>query len=177
LKQSGWRAVSGTSRVFLALLASATNEAQQPLAATKQGYEIMRIFALLAAGGIVLSGCTTDQDRSTIDDGQCRSYSAEPGSEAYVQCRMWAETERRKRQEFIRAELTKSNTSTNNLNAFCPGFERGYMNGYHQISDKPLSGSATPSCPVQPPKRGMEGDFDQGYEIGMERGREDARRE
>ena len=34
----------------------------------------------------------------------------------------------------------------------------------------------TPSCPIQPLKRGLESDFEQGYEIGLERGMADGKR-
>jgi len=126
---------------------------------------------------VLLSGCVSVEERSAMDDSQCQSYGAEPGSEAYVQCRMWAETEYRKREEFNRSLLASSNAnaSTNTMTAFCPGFERGYRNGYNRVAGG-LSQYSVPSCPVQPSKRGMQSDFDQGYEIGTELGMADAKR-
>jgi hypothetical protein len=128
----------------------------------------MRHLAPIAFCALLLSGCVSVEERRAQDDNQCQSYGAEPGSEAYVQCRMWAETEHRKSQEFNRSLLASSNTSTNSMTAFCPGFDRGYKNGYSRGAGH--SPAFTPSCPVQPLKRGMQSDFDQGYEIGMERG-------
>lgn len=124
----------------------------------------------MALCALLLSGCVSVEERRAMDDNQCQSYGAEPGTEAYVQCRMWAETEHRKREEFNRSLLAASsaNTNSNTMTAFCPGFERGYMNGYRQASGR--SSVFTPSCPLQPLKRGMQSDFDQGYEIGLDRG-------
>lgn len=130
----------------------------------------MRTLAPIALCALLLAGCVSVEERNAMDDNQCQSYGAEPGTEAYVQCRMWAETEHRKREEFNRSLLATSsaNASSNTMTAFCPGFERGYMNGYRQAAGR--SSVFTPSCPLQPLKRGMQSDFDQGYEIGLERG-------
>jgi hypothetical protein len=134
----------------------------------------MRTLAPIALCALLLTGCVSVEERRAQDDSQCQSYGAEPGSEAYVQCRMWAETEHRKREEFNQSllALSNANTSSNTMTAFCPGFERGYRNGYSRASGG-SSRSFVPSCPVQPLKRGMQSDFDQGYEIGMERGMAD----
>jgi hypothetical protein len=47
------------------------------------------VAAILAAG-LALSGCVTAEEMAAqvADDGDCRSYGAEPGSQAYFQCRM-----------------------------------------------------------------------------------------
>lgn len=136
----------------------------------------MRILAPIALCALLLSGCVSVEERRAMDDSQCQSYGAEPGTEAYVQCRMWAETEHRKREEFNRSLLANSSTSSNAnaMTAFCPGFERGYRNGYNRTSGH--SPAFTPSCPIQPLKRGMQSDFDQGYEIGLERGLADGQK-
>ena len=44
----------------------------------------MRAIALL----LLLAGCVTTEDRMVAADRQCRSYGAQPGSQAYVQCRL-----------------------------------------------------------------------------------------
>jgi len=43
------------------------------------------IFILTACA---LAGCASRQEIATDDDATCRSYGAEPGSQAYIQCRM-----------------------------------------------------------------------------------------
>ncbi len=45
----------------------------------------MRPAILLA---LLLAGCQTTEERIAADDSQCRSYGVQPGSQAYVQCRM-----------------------------------------------------------------------------------------
>jgi hypothetical protein len=37
--------------------------------------------------GLLLAGCQTTDDHIASDDRQCRSYGANPGDPAYVQCR------------------------------------------------------------------------------------------
>jgi hypothetical protein len=46
----------------------------------------MRYFGLV--GLFILTGCTSHQDLVRRDDEHCRSYGAQPGSPAYVQCRL-----------------------------------------------------------------------------------------
>jgi hypothetical protein len=47
-------------------------------------------FVLIAA--VNLAGCSskmpTAQDVAAIDDAACRSYGAQPGTQAYFECRM-----------------------------------------------------------------------------------------
>lgn len=52
-----------------------------------------RIF-ILSALCIILSGCVTAQDIAANDDDACQSYGAEPGSQAYFQCRMAKDNQR-----------------------------------------------------------------------------------
>jgi hypothetical protein len=49
----------------------------------------MRVFAIALL--VTLGGCATQQQISAADDNVCRPYGAQPGSEAYVQCRMMKE--------------------------------------------------------------------------------------
>lgn len=51
----------------------------------------MKRAALLA---LLLAGCQTTEERIAIDDRQCRSYGAVPGSQPYMQCRMNLDTNR-----------------------------------------------------------------------------------
>jgi hypothetical protein len=46
----------------------------------------MRVYAIALL--VTLGGCATQQQITATDDSVCRSYGAQPGSEAYVQCRM-----------------------------------------------------------------------------------------
>jgi len=133
----------------------------------------MKTLAPIAICALLLSGCVSVEERRAMDDSQCQSYGAEPGTEAYVQCRMWAETEHRKREEFNRSLLAKVNSGS----GFCPGFERGYINGYKRTSGRSFD-PFVPICPVQPLKRlsGPQDDFEQGYEIGLERGLADGQK-
>ena len=50
------------------------------------------VFVLVAAAS--LSGCVTAQDIAANDDDSCRSYGADPGSQAYFQCRMAKDQQR-----------------------------------------------------------------------------------
>ncbi len=43
---------------------------------------------------LTLGGCASHQQISAADNSTCRSYGAEPGSEAYVQCRMMKDQQR-----------------------------------------------------------------------------------
>ena len=44
------------------------------------------MWRVIVVAGL-LTGCMTAEQRVAQDDGKCRSYGAEPGSSAYVQCR------------------------------------------------------------------------------------------
>lgn len=44
----------------------------------------MKSAVLLA---LLLAGCASRQDLAQSDDAHCRSYGAQPGSPAYMQCR------------------------------------------------------------------------------------------
>jgi hypothetical protein len=47
-----------------------------------------RLLALMAVA-TALGGCVSDSEYfAQADDGDCRSYGAHPGSQAYFQCRM-----------------------------------------------------------------------------------------
>ena len=50
------------------------------------------LLAAAVTAGFALSGCVTAQEMAAqvaaADDGDCRSYGAEPGSQTYFQCRM-----------------------------------------------------------------------------------------
>ena len=53
----------------------------------------MLLLAIAAAlASLTLGGCVTASEYTAqvaaADDGDCRSYGAEPGSQAYFQCRM-----------------------------------------------------------------------------------------
>jgi opacity protein-like surface antigen len=137
----------------------------------------MRTFLLLALPALLLAGCVSAEDMAAQDDNQCKSYGAAQGSDTYVQCRMWAQSQRQQAQQFDRklSASTTAKTDTS-LTAFCPGFERGYMNGWGSVTTTRLSSNGVPPCPVQPPKSGMQSDFDQGYELGMQLGQNDGRR-
>jgi hypothetical protein len=37
---------------------------------------------------LLLAGCATAEQRAAKDDATCKSYGAQPGTDAYVQCRM-----------------------------------------------------------------------------------------
>jgi hypothetical protein len=57
------------------------------LGSAKAGERTMRIgTALLVC--CILGGCQTTEERVAADDRQCQSYGVQPGSPAYVQCRM-----------------------------------------------------------------------------------------
>jgi len=117
----------------------------------------------------VVSGCVgTDE----ADDEHCRSLGASRGTDGYLQCRMWAETERRKRTEFER----RVPTSYVNTDGFCMGYTRGYMTGYGQTNPAPISASAVPSCPTPPLQDGPTNSIDQGYQVGLQNGRIDGRK-
>jgi hypothetical protein len=49
-------------------------------------------IALISAA--LLSGCVTAQDIAANDDDACQSYGAQPGSQAYFQCRMAKDQQR-----------------------------------------------------------------------------------
>jgi hypothetical protein len=139
----------------------------------------MRSILFLALPLLFLSGCVSSEDLATKDDNQCKSFGAAQGSDAYVQCRMWAQGQRQEAQQFDRALVAKTTPAPivdQTLTAFCPGFERGYMNGWGSVTTTRLSNNGVPPCPVQPPKTGMQGDFDQGYALGMQLGQSDGRR-
>ncbi|MBS9722424.1 hypothetical protein JYU29_17155 [Tianweitania sp. BSSL-BM11] len=140
---------------------------------------IMRRLLLLAIPAFLLTGCVSGEDQAATDDNQCKSYGAAQGSETYVQCREWAQGQRQQAQQFDRAlsaTTTPAPAPDQTLTAFCPGFERGYMNGWGAVNKAYLSNSAVPPCPVQPPKTGMQSDFDQGYALGQQLGQSDGRR-
>ncbi|WP_157070092.1 hypothetical protein [Aureimonas frigidaquae] len=133
----------------------------------------MRSSVLSCLVFAVLAGCVSNEQ---ADDNRCKSIGASPGSDTYVQCRMWAQTERRKESEFDQQMLSKLNQpQTGNRDAFCMGFTNGYMNGYNQTSPSSISASAVPSCPPQPPQYGPTNDIDQGYQVGQQMGRSDGR--
>jgi hypothetical protein len=54
------------------------------------GRRTIAAMAVLAVVALVisLSGCQTTEERVAADDRQCQSYGVQPGSPAYVQCRM-----------------------------------------------------------------------------------------
>jgi hypothetical protein len=52
----------------------------------------LSVFTLLLCLG--LAGCVTSQDIAASDDDACRSYGAEPGTQAYFQCRMAKDQQR-----------------------------------------------------------------------------------
>lgn len=57
-------------------------------------------FVLALCGG--LAGCMTAEERQAkvdaMEDAQCRQYGAQPGSQAYYQCRMTLNTQQRTTQ-------------------------------------------------------------------------------
>ena len=55
--------------------------------------------------------------------------------------------------------------------AFCDGFELGYITGYKQASGSSLD-PLPPLCPLQPLKKlsDPESDFEHGYTIGFRKG-------
>lgn len=53
------------------------------------------LFALLTL--LALSGCATDPAKlAEMDREQCRSYGMKPGTEAFANCRMTLDVERRR---------------------------------------------------------------------------------
>jgi len=131
----------------------------------------MRFVVPALLSVLMLSGCVSSEQLAAQDDNKCQSYGAAPGSQDYVQCRMWAETERRKKTEFDRAMVAQSNAAPNGPMAFCKGFQQGYLSGWRQVSSRPVSEVSAPMCPVQPLKQGGQTDYDQGFAMGSERGR------
>ena len=51
----------------------------------------MKNLIFLAAIGLALSGCISVEEaraqRNAVDDADCRSYGARPGTDGYVRCR------------------------------------------------------------------------------------------
>jgi hypothetical protein len=47
----------------------------------------MKMLAVFI-GFFLLSGCASRQEIAAADDNDCASYGAQPGSQAYFQCRM-----------------------------------------------------------------------------------------
>ena len=60
---------------------------------------------------------------------------------------------------------------------FCSGFEKGYKTGYKKAANTSLEPLA-PLCPLQPLKGfgDPRSDFEHGYTIGYEKGREEGTR-
>ena len=51
------------------------------------------IFIILVTGA--LGACSTAETRAQADDQTCRSYGANPGSDAYINCRSQLTVQRR----------------------------------------------------------------------------------
>lgn len=60
----------------------------------------MRICAAIALF-LTLSGCASQQQIAAADDSTCRSYGAEPGSDAYVHCRMMKDQQRQDKAQAL----------------------------------------------------------------------------
>jgi hypothetical protein len=74
------------------------------------------------------------------------------------------------------AWLILVSTSPSFADAFCEGFERGYIAGYKRASGSGFD-PFTPFCPYQPFKKfsDPESDSERGYLIGLERGTAEGR--
>jgi hypothetical protein len=59
----------------------------------------MKRFILVAAMAAALSGCLTPEEQMAADDGKCRNFGAVPGSPEYLQCRMFVEQERNRKEQ------------------------------------------------------------------------------
>ena len=74
------------------------------------GLKMRPVHAAWAAlsAALVLVGCETmsPEQQAAQDDATCRSYGAEVGSDAYVQCRMTQVQERYARRQAIAASLS-----------------------------------------------------------------------
>lgn len=72
----------------------------------------MRALAIFFIA-IGLTGCVTAEERArqlaAIDDGKCRSYGAQPGAPAYVQCRTQLDATR------TQADATIAAAPSNNI--------------------------------------------------------------
>lgn len=78
--------------------------------------------------GLSLSGCAEYQayqaqqaaQISAADDGQCRSYGAEPGSQAYIQCRMNIDNQRASARAAALSRINPPPPQTVNVNVCQP---------------------------------------------------------
>src|SRR5260370_33497533 len=70
--------------------------------------------AVALAAGLMLSSCAQWQAErdaqqaaaiAANDDGQCRSYGAAPGSQAYIQCRMNLDNQRAQMRTALASQL------------------------------------------------------------------------
>ncbi|MEW6318149.1 MAG: hypothetical protein AB1670_17405 [Pseudomonadota bacterium] len=84
----------------------------------------MRI--LIAMGiSLVLAGCANYQAQlaeqvASAADAQCRSYGAQPGSPAYIQCRMNIDNQRANERSAALARLNPPPPQTVNVNVCQP---------------------------------------------------------
>lgn len=53
----------------------------------------------------LLAGCASRQELAADDDATCQSYGVQPGSQAYVQCRMQRDGIRQQGNEARRAAI------------------------------------------------------------------------
>lgn len=69
----------------------------------------MRNLAMAAILCVLLSGCMTAAEREAAierrDDDACQSYGAEPGSQAYFQCRMMKDQQRQANNTALAAAI------------------------------------------------------------------------
>jgi hypothetical protein len=76
---------------------------------SRRGLAMLQILAIGALCA-TLAGCmATGQDRAiaaaAADDSSCQSYGAQPGSQAYFQCRMAKDQQRQANDAAIRAAV------------------------------------------------------------------------
>lgn len=57
---------------------------------------------------LLLAGCASRQEIAADDDATCQSYGAQPGSNAYVECRMRRDNIRQQGAEARRAAILAS---------------------------------------------------------------------
>jgi hypothetical protein len=66
----------------------------------------MHKIAIAAALVTVLSGCGASREQlAQDDDATCQSYGAQPGSQAYIECRMRRDTTRTQGDNLRRAAI------------------------------------------------------------------------
>lgn len=74
----------------------------------------MRVL-LIFMGFLTLSGCASREEIAAADDADCAAYGAQPGSQAYFQCRMMKDQQHNadaaRRSAAIQGALSDMNTN------------------------------------------------------------------